>query len=35
MSAVLSMRSLTRVHGTGPSAVHALRGLATLLVDRI
>ena len=24
---VLSMRSLTRVHGTGPSAVHALRGL--------
>ncbi len=24
---VLSMRSLTRVHGTGPSAVHALRGV--------
>ena len=27
MSTVLSMRSLTRVHGTGPSAVHALRGV--------
>ena len=24
---VLSMRALTRVHGTGPSAVHALRGV--------
>ena len=27
VSSVLSMRSLTRVHGTGPSAVHALRGV--------
>ena len=27
MSSVLSMRALTRVHGTGPSAVHALRGV--------
>jgi len=27
MSTVLSMRALTRVHGSGPSAVHALRGV--------
>ncbi len=28
MTAVLEMTDLTRVHGTGPSAVHALRGVS-------
>ena len=31
MSAVLELRDLTRVHGSGPTAVHALRGVSLSL----